>query len=163
MKKLLLLFTCLAVLFSYSNAFSVVTPASDRGPLASAIMLPIKGTDVKISLADLAVISPKDYAAVTGKKMNLVEKIDFKLSQKKLKTIINDDGTVNRTKLDKLKKSSGDFFGDFEISGFALGVFLSLVGVLIAYLIDDDKKQQRVKWAWLGFVVSLLLFGAFII
>ncbi len=126
-------------------------------------MLPIKGTDKKISLADLVEISPRDYAAVTGKKMNLAEKISFKLSQKKLKAVINDDGTVNMDKMNKLQKRSGDFFGDFEISGFALGVLLSLVGVLIAYLIEDDKKRQRVKWAWLGFVVSLVLFGSFLI
>ncbi len=33
---------------------------------------------------------------------------------------------------------------------------MGLIGVLIAYLINDDNKSNRVKWAWIGF-------GAFVV
>ena len=161
MKKITLALTIIA--FSVAHCFAfVISPVSEHTPLASSLMLPVMGTEKKISLADYVTISPKNYAILSGKKMKWADKIGFRLTQRKLKRVINEDGTVNMKKLEKMRNSS-DFFGDFEITGFALGVLLSLVGVLIAYLIDDAKKKERVKWAWLGFVVSLVLFGAFII
>jgi len=36
-----------------------------------------------------------------------------------------------------------------------LGFLLNLVGVLIAYLIKDDYKSNRVKWAWIGLGLNI--------
>jgi hypothetical protein len=38
-----------------------------------------------------------------------------------------------------------------------LGFLLGLIGVLIAYLIKDDKKRNRVKWAWLGLLAWVVI------
>ena len=45
----------------------------------------------------------------------------------------------------------------FHAGGFFLGLLLGLIGVLIAYLINDDKHRNRVKWAWIGWGVIVVL------
>jgi hypothetical protein len=58
-----------------------------------------------------------------------------------------------------LIKSSKRAFGDgkvgadsgFHLGGFALGILLGLIGVLLAYVVfNDDNKQARIKWSWIG-------------
>jgi hypothetical protein len=49
---------------------------------------------------------------------------------------------------------------DFNIAGFLLGFFLSLIGVLIAYLLDDEAI---IKWAWLGAGLSAILWLLFVV
>jgi hypothetical protein len=149
----------LVVLFAFTavQAFTSVTPT---GPLATDVMVPVGKTGKFISLADLATISPKSFVELSGTKMNFAQKAVFKLSQKQLKKSINADGTINSKKLNKfLKKAEG---GGFHFGGFALGFFLGLLGVLLAYVaFNDDLKSQRTKWAWIGlgafFVLWLIL------
>ena len=62
------------------------------------------------------------------------------------------DGSFNSK---AIKKAFGD--GGFHLGGFALGFFLSLLGVLIAYLINDDNKSSRVWSAWRGFIAGFLI------
>lgn len=143
------------VLFSFAtvNAFTGINPSS-KSPLATEIMLPIGKGGKMISLADLATISPKQFTELSGKKLSLVEKAGLKLSQRQIRKCINADGTVNSAKLSKLsKKAEG---GGFHLGGFALGFLLGLLGILIAYLLNDDLKSSRVKWAWLGFAAAIL-------
>ena len=45
-------------------------------------------------------------------------------------------------------------------AGLALGLFLSLIGVLIAYLISSENKGALIKWAWIGAIISLIVWGA---
>ena len=40
----------------------------------------------------------------------------------------------------------------------SVGSVMGCVGVLIAYLIDDPKHDNRVKWAWIGAGVVLVIF-----
>jgi hypothetical protein len=163
MTKKILAFFLAAFTVVTVNAFSVVTPTKDKAPLASEIMVPIGKTGKLISLAELATISPKSFTGLTGKKLNLAEKIGFKLSQRQLKKCINADGSVNSQKLAKFSKKADG--GGFHGGGFALGFFLGLIGVLIAYVaFSDDNKARRIKWSWLGLVgailFSILLFVA---
>jgi hypothetical protein len=155
MTKRILAFILVAFSVVTVNAFSVV-PGSEKNPLASEIMVPLGKTGKMISLAELATITPKSFSALTGKKLNLSEKIGFKLSQRQIKKCINSDGTVNSKLLAKFsKKAEG---GGFHLGGFALGFFLGLIGVLIAYVaFNDDLKQQRIKWAWLGVLGAIVL------
>jgi uncharacterized BrkB/YihY/UPF0761 family membrane protein len=76
-----------------------------------------------------------------------------------LKKSINRDGTINSDRMAKLLSPGAgkDVTAGFHVGGFLLGFFLSLIGVLIAYLINDDKKPSRVKWAWIGAAVSLVI------
>lgn len=152
MKKIILVLT--AVLLAAST-FATVAPAK-KNPQASSIMLPVGKTGAKISLLDLSVISTKDFQQLTGNKMNLAERMSFKLAQRQLRGSINADGTVNSKKLANVVKKADGTSG-FHVGGFALGFLLGLIGVLIAYLINDDKKKNRVKWSWIGVGVGLVL------
>src|SRR4030095_13554222 len=138
-------------------ALGTSIPNADPNPIkASEIKVPIaKGKF--ISVHDLAYIKVADYETVTGKKLSFAKKIQFKIAQRKLRHSINEDGTFSNRKLEKAFRDEMSGTTGFHLGGFALGLFLFLIGVLIAYLINDEKKSNRVKWAWIGAAVSLLL------
>ena len=146
----LLAFSFVATSFA-SGALVIVKPKK-----ADEIMIPIGNTGQKISLLDLAQIKVKDFEALSGRHLSLVDKIGFKLAQRQLQKSINSDGTVNNKKLKKYLDRA-DVTTGFNIGGFALGFLLGLIGVLIAYLINDDKKSARVKCAWIGFAVWIVI------
>jgi hypothetical protein len=160
MKKLILLVTTVTFVFSSFGAATLPDPASKPPVKASEVYIPIGKSGEKISLLDLSTMKIKDLQQLTGKKLNLVDRVGFKMAQKKLRQSINNDGTFNQKKVSKFFNKSAEGSGSFHIGGFALGFLLGLIGVLIAYLINDDNKSVRVKWAWLGlaaWVVILLL------
>jgi hypothetical protein len=135
------------------NSTSVLPKPSVK---ASDVYIPIGSTGQKISLQQLSEISMNDLQTLTGKKMKFMEKIAFKSAQRKLKNNINRDGTLDKRFLKKMTKAA-DVTSGFHLGGFALGLLLFLIGVLIAYLINDDLKSSRVKWAWIGAAISLIL------
>lgn len=124
---------------------------------ATEIFLPI-GKNMQISVMDLSEISIKDYEKVSGKHLNFFQKLSFKAAQKKLRNSIALDGTITNKKMVKAM-SYGDHSVGFHLGGFALGFFLGLIGVLIAYIINGDPEvdRNRRKWAWIGFGVYVVL------
>ena len=131
---------------------------------ANDVMLPVGNTGKKISLMELSRISVKDFEEMSGKKLNFLDKMGFKLGQKKLRNKLEDDGTIKSKTIKKYAtKMAADGETGFHIGGFALGFLLGLIGVLIAYLIKDDKKSNRVKWAWLGFASFLVIYLAILL
>lgn len=152
MKKLLFLSTAVLIL---TASFASTTPIKPRLK-ASEIMVPI-GNGLKISLLDLSRISIKEVQELRGEKMKFADRMAFKAAQKKLRNNIHPDGTFDNKILKKLKKAEGDG-GGFHLGGFALGFLLGLIGVLIAYIINDDLKRTRVKWAWIGFLVFVAIY-----
>ena len=157
MKKaitLLALFALFSSTYSATNSNFVTLPKNSVK--AADIYIPIGATGQKISLLELSEISMQDLQTLTGRKMKLMEKIAFKAGQRKLKNNINRDGTLDKRFLKKINKAE-DVTKGFHLGGFALGFLLFLIGVLIAYLIKDDKKSARVKWAWIGAALSLVI------
>ena len=153
MKKVFALFLALSILAQSFASVNVTVPPKK----ASEIFVPIGKTGKQISLLDLSQISLKDFEAVSEHKLKFAEKVSFKLAQKQIRNSINPDGTLNNKKLEKaFKRLAGGETG-FHVGGFALGFLLGLIGVLIAYLIKDDYKSNRVKWAWIGLGVVVLL------
>jgi len=158
MKKLVI--TAMACAFALSSmAFSVIMSAHKK---ATEIYIPIGGTTKAISLADLSTISIRDFEQLSGRHLNLFDRMEFKLAQRKLRKSINADGTISNRKMERFFER-GDPSTGFNIGGFALGFFVGLIGVLIAYLINDDYKRNRVKWAWIGFGAFVLLYAALLI
>lgn len=148
MKKIISLIVL--VLFT-TNCFATTEPLSTNKPVkASEFIIPL-GNNKFISLEKISTMNASEFEKISGKKLGFVEKIAFKLGQNKLKKSINADGTVNNKKLEKLLRKSVDGETGFHLGGFALGFFLGLLGVLIAYLIKDDNSRNRRKWAWFGF------------
>ena len=137
---------------SFSTSVSIIKPSLK----ANEVYLPIGKSGQMISIQDLSTIKMKDFEGLTGKKMKLMDKIGFVIGQKQLRKSINPDGTFSRKKVEKYfnKMAEG---GGFQAGGFFLGFLLGLIGVLIAYLIKDDKKKNRVKWAWIGFGIGLVI------
>jgi len=159
MKKFFTLFLATALLFP-ALATSIVNPKP--APLkASEIMIPIAKNKF-VSFEDLAYMKVGEYEQFTGKKMSFFKKVHFKIAQKKLRQSINADGTIRNKKMERMFNTGMDGTTGFHLGGAALGLFLFVIGVLIAYLIDDEKKANRVKWAWIGAAVALL-FGIFFI
>ena len=156
MKKLFLFalaFAIAAVTFGAPTA--VINPTKPVRPNAASIMIPL-GDGQSISLLDLSEMRIKDVEKITGKKMKLADRVSFKIAQKQLRNSINPDGTLNDKRIIKAAKKAVDGSG-FHLGGFALGFLLGLIGVLIAYLIKDDLKSSRVKWAWLGLAAWLAI------
>jgi hypothetical protein len=125
---------------------------------ADQVFIPIGKTGQKISYAQLATISLADLQTLTGRKLNLIQRINFRMAQAKIRKSIAVDGTISNKKIARLFSGKGDAGSEgFHLGGFALGFLLGLIGVVIAYIINDDYKRNRVKWAWIGFGIAVVL------
>jgi len=156
MKKVLGLLLALSlVTFSFAKT-SIVAPKKPAKLNANQVMIPVGKNGETVSLFDLSRMKVKDLEAMTGTKMKLSDKVGYAIAQKQLRNSINSDGTINNKKLNKIA-AKADTGSGFHLGGFALGFLLGLIGVLIAYLIKDDKKAARVKWAWLGLAAWIVI------
>ena len=116
---------------------------------ANDVMVPVDNTGKTISLMKLSGINVKEFETLRGQRLSFFEKIGFKLDQRKLRKKLEADGTMKSKNLAQYLRMAKGKTG-FHLGGFALGFFLLILGIPIAYLINDDKKQARVKWAWIG-------------
>lgn len=153
MKKLVTLLAAIAIFATAFSAseFSVPIKKADQ------VFLPIN-KDATISLKKFSEISIKNYEKLSGNDLNLFEKIQFKLVQKKIRKSIAPDGSITNEKL--LDATSAvDSVNGFNAGWFILGLLLGLIGVLLSYLIkgDPDVKKNRQKWAWIGFGTWLVI------
>jgi hypothetical protein len=160
MKKFLLFFVAVVLL---TTSFATTGTRNVPAKKATEIYLVIGKNGEQISLMNLTQISVKDYQTVSGRHLTVFEKAAFKLSQRKLAKCINTDGSINNKKLLKLM-DDGDHSTGFHLGGFALGFLLGLIGVLLAYVVNDNEnKPNRVKWAWIGFGIFVVLYIALLI
>jgi hypothetical protein len=167
MKKTILSLA-LVVLCITSYSFSKPTShPKSRLPINSReVFIPIGNTGHLISLMDLSEISVKDFENLSGKKMKFADKVKFKLGQRELRKKINEDGSFNSKKLENYFEASQKkgLLTGISWAGLALGLFLSLIGVLIAYLITSKEgNRSMIKWAWIGAIISLIIWGAVLI
>jgi hypothetical protein len=164
MKKLILL-SAFIVGFSsiYSTTNSKPSPVVNLPLKADEIYLPVGKTGNLISLMDLSHISVKDFETLSGKKMKFLEKMNFKIGQHELKKSINYDGTFNKKSIEKYLTRPVEGGHVFSLGGLLLGLFLSLIGVLIAYVITGPDKKSRITWAWIGAVISFVIWGAILL
>jgi hypothetical protein len=153
MKRIFTLFAALLLITVSYASFNVTTPPKN----ASEVFITLGKSGKQISLMDLAEIKTKDFEVLSGRPMSVIDKAGFKVAQRKLRKSINADGTINNKKLNKIASEMASGETGFHIGGFALGFLLGLIGVLIAYVIKDDKKSNRVKWAWIGLGVIVLI------
>ncbi len=150
MRKLL----AFAIIFLSLNISFASVPVIIPALNASEIFILVGKTGQKISLLELSQIKIKDFELLRGQKLKFFDRLVFKAAQKKLKNNINRDDTFNNEKLvntfsnEKQGKGGG-------VAGLLLGTVLGPVGVLIAYLIKDDNKKNRVKWAWIGLILFI--------
>lgn len=118
-----------------------VPPKSDN-----TAVTPFTGMTVQ----DFLALTPKKYKELTGEKLSVTQKISLKLAQKKIRKAVKNNESIDSATMANAVDTS-----DFNIGGFVLGLLLSVIGVLIAYLIGDTSV---IKWAWIGFGVFLIIF-----
>jgi hypothetical protein len=137
---------------------SAVTAAAPAPLKATEINIPLGNTGKTVNLQELSTMKVSELEKLTGKKLGLLQRVEVKLAQRKLRHSISADGTIRDKKLAMIARRDFDGEDGFHLGGFALGLFLFLIGVLIAYLINDEKQSNRVKWAWIGAGVVLVIF-----
>lgn len=153
MKKFLFILAAIILV----NASFASTGISVLPKKATDIYIPL-GNNNQISLLEISKMKIQDYEKLSGKHLNFFEKITFKAGQKKLKNNIAADGTITNKRLIKAMYGA-DHSRGFHLGGFALGFFVGLIGVLIAYMIrgDEEVDRNRRKWAWIGFGTYVVL------
>jgi hypothetical protein len=158
MKRVFTLSLALGMSIATGFASSAVSPAPPA-PLikATEMRIPVGNTGKFINLQELSTIKVADFEKMTGKKMGLFRRMEFKLAQKQIRHSIDKDGMVSNKKLAKLAPGYYDEDKSFHFGGFALGFFLGLIGILIAYIINDDNHSRRVRWAWYGFGIYVVI------
>src|SRR5689334_9727801 len=126
MRKLLFLATAVAFFTSGFAATNTETPVLK----ADQLFFPVGKNGEKISYAQLASISLADLQALTGRKMGVFQRIQFRMAQSKMRKSIASDGTIRNKKVAKFFTTKGRA-GEtgFHLGGFALGFFVGLIGV----------------------------------
>jgi len=101
----------------------------------------IKVTD-QLTESDILTLSSKEIEQKIGKKLKFKEKVALKIAKKNIK---------------RVKAGKKPFDG----IGFILGLFLGLIGVLIAYLVLEEERPGAGRSSLLGlltaFVIVLLI------
>jgi hypothetical protein len=136
-----------------SGSSGLIVPRSSSTPVTE----PVDPAMNAVLIQQFLKLTPQKYYELTGKKMKLSQKISLKLAQWKIKRMLKKGKTVD---LVAMTTKKGIETSDFNIAGFLLGFFLSLIGVLIAYLLGDEAI---IKWAWLGAGLSAILWLLFVV
>jgi hypothetical protein len=157
----------LTILFlsTIHQVFSASTSLPRKAPtlIAKEVMVPLMGTNQFISLEDFLLLTPKSYRQIAGKKMSLTQKLDLGISKHFVRKMIRKDGSVD---IEKMKKR-GFFSGwHWRWGGFALGLFLNVLGPIVALFFNDDYKwdrfwtaMHRAIYVWLIAVIIIAVSG----
>ena len=94
------------------------------------------------SVKEFLSLTPEKYKQLTGKKLSFFQTIMLRAEQQRIKR--------------SLKKREPAILSDCDPLGFVLGLFISVFGVGLSYLIN--YKDTR-KWAWIGAAIG----GVFIL
>lgn len=155
MKKnnLLLLVIFSICAFAATNSafgFSVIKPAAnDEAPSVSTALKYIKASE-------FVKLSAKEYTALTGVKLNFLQRLSFKATKMKMKHDLKSNPDL---KVTDYVHASGRTF-QIDILWLLIGTILGPIGVLIAYVAKVEQYKLTSAWIGLGlFVVILLLLG----
>ena len=139
---LLLTFT-----FCTTHIFAVVNPIPTNSTTPIANLSIVQNLDTEAFLA----LTPKALAKQTGKKLKLRDRIVLRIAQVQVKRQLKKGKSVN------ISEDYAAANRRFNIGGFLLGFFFSLVGVLIAILFG----RNAVRSALLGALISLIIWLIF--
>ena len=151
LKMYALLLGITAFLFSNSaNAFTSLVVISKPAAI-------IKNPDPlsQISAKQFLSLTPKKFEELTGKRMNLVKKIEFKILQRKVKKMVKRGEVVTMADVQK----RFDDLNSMNVLGFLLGLVLGPIGVVIALILKEtgDVGPDVVRWSLYGLLVWLAI------
>jgi hypothetical protein len=145
--------------------FSIFLPSQDGFSFSARRTFPI-GNEREIRSPDFykasvfVKMSPAEFAAATGKKLNFFEKIYFRVIQRHIKHDLkaNPDLLIN----DYLDPKKVKF--KFSLLWFVIGTIIGPFGVLFAYTSRQQKKEtttkkDKITSAWLGLILFIIWFG----
>ncbi len=133
--------------FLVHNAFSAFVPSTSQTQEKPKQHGKLAVQEQRAIMEQFVKLTPQEYGLMRGKKLSFVEKVEFKILQKRFKKKLYD----------------GDDSSGFNLGGFALGFLLGLIGVLLAYIFSRDRNFR--KWTWIGFgvyaviIIAILLAG----
>lgn len=108
-------------------------------------------------------LTVKDFETASGQKLNFFQKIYFKIVQKQVKHDLKRNPDFLITDYDKAGKPKFKF----NFLWFVIGSFIGPLGVLLAYTDKQKKtkvlKKDKIKSAWLGFIIFIIWFGTLFI
>jgi uncharacterized membrane protein YqaE (UPF0057 family) len=151
MKQILTLSLALGLIVTSfaAGTATIVVPKKSPAPNANQILIPIGKSGEKVSLMDLSYMKVKEFETISGRKMNLSNKLGFTIFQKQLRNSINYDGTINSKKLTKAMAKADN-------SGISKGLYIVLAILGFAWLamgIMDDWSGHN--W-WVNLILTLL-------
>jgi hypothetical protein len=97
-------------------------------------------------------LTPAAVQKMTGKKLNLIQRLSLKHSQKSVQRQLKEGKEVNIAVM--AKRAYGE---NFNWGTFALGFLLGPIGLIIVYLsyYDDRKVARRSAWLGFGLLISV--------
>ncbi|MCO6496446.1 MAG: hypothetical protein J5I50_02165 [Chitinophagaceae bacterium] len=140
MKKFL--FAILFFLFTQFGLAAVIVPSPGTGNTVPEYL----------KVENFVKMTPKEFEAASGKKLNFIQKLYFKKLQRKLsKADITTDGTLNEYYDQEKAKFK------LDLLWFVLGAFVGPFAILFAYTSKQPKMKK--KSALLGMLVFIIWFG----
>ena len=148
-KTLQPLFLIFSFLFLGQNAdaASFIYPPSVKGENRGISKPP------NLTVSDFIKLSPREFTTITGKKLNVFQRLNFKLAQHRLSREVKTNPELLSANYDGQKK--GKF--KFDALWFVVGAILGPIGILFSYTSKQPKNNR--KSAFLGFIVFILWFG----
>lgn len=145
-----LLFGVIAMLaFNTANAFTSLTV------IAPSAIPAIKEPDPLslITAKQFLDLTPQKFQELTGKKMNVFQKVQLKIAQHKVKKMLKKGEVVTMADVQKKMKD----MGSMNVLGFLLGLILGPVGVIIALILKEtgDVGPDVVRWSLYGLLIWL--------
>jgi hypothetical protein len=136
---------------SNANTSTLIIPVN----AAPAVILPENPLS-HMSAKQFLALSPKKFQEMSGKKMNLVQKVEFRMIQHKVKKMVKNGEVV--TMADVQKKF--DEMGSMNILGFLLGLILGPIGVIIALILKEtgNVSPSVLRWSLYGMLIWLVIF-----
>lgn len=154
MKKIKLLLLGFFSIYAFAGinttyGFSVIKPVTAEPTGLAALKY--------VQASEFVKLSAKDYSEITGKKLNFMQKLSFKVTKMKMKRDLKKNPDL---KLTDYINGDGTTF-QIDALWLILGILIGPIGVLLAYLTKQEK--YKITSSWIGFAVWLILGGVFFI
>ena len=114
-----------------------------------------------ISAKQFLALTPKKYQELTGKKLNLFQKMEFNMLQHKVKRMVKRGEVVTMADVSKRFED----VGSMNVLGFLLGLVLGPVGVIIALILKETGNVDAsvLRWSLYGLLIWLAVVLLFLL
>lgn len=161
--KLITAFILIIVFLQTNSSFasSLAVPLTTKQEASTALSAKY------FKVSEFVKLSPKEFSKLTGKKLNVFQKLSFEIIKLKMKHDLKRNPGILITDYNKAPAKGSGFNIMWFLLGIAgpiLGLFMpylalfllfSFLPVIIAYTTHQDRES--IKSVWIGFGVGMLL------